>query len=185
MKRWLVVGAVVVAAVLSLGLVTWAVERGPWGHGFGDRRSGRMGPRILALLDNERFKSQLGLSDEQAGRLRQIVVGAEKSSIQTRAQIQVRSIELRELLRSDKPDRDAVMKKVQEISSLRGQIMQQHIDALLAAKAVLTPEQQKKARELLERRHGRFLHGPSTEHHGVPGPPPEPSGKAPNPPEDN
>jgi Spy/CpxP family protein refolding chaperone len=82
------------------------------------------------------------------------------------------------MLRSEKPDRDAVMKKVQEISDLRRAMMVQHIDALLASKTVLTPEQQEKIRSFLERRRAGF--GPE----GVrergprlpqePGSPPEP-----------
>ncbi len=185
MRRWLVVGTVVVAVVLGLGLVAWAVERGAWEHGFRDHGSRGMAPRILALLGNDRFKSDLGLGDEQVDHLRQIVIGAQKSSIQTRAQMEIRSIELRELLRADKPDREVVMKKVQEISALRGQMMQQHVEALLAAKSVLTPEQQKKIREFLERRHGEgFWRGPFMEHHGMPGRPPEPPANAPKPSED-
>jgi len=96
----------------------------------------------------------------------------------------VRGIELREMLRADKPDREAVMKKVQEISDLRGQIMRQHVESLLAAKTVLTPEQQKKMRAFLEHR-GR----PGMRHEGfrprqprapgAPEPPAPPPGEPP------
>lgn len=111
-----------------------------------------MGPRLLAMLENDRVKTALGLTDQQADRLRQIAVDTEKSTVMTRAEIAVRSMELRELLRADKPEREAVMKKVQEISDLRGQIMKQHIESLLATKTVLTPEQQRKMRPFLEHR---------------------------------
>jgi hypothetical protein len=39
------------------------------------------------------------------------------------------------------------MKKVQEVSDLAGQLMQQRVQALLSAKTILTPAQQKKIRE--------------------------------------
>jgi len=42
------------------------------------------------------------------------------------------------------------MKKVEEISTLRGQMMKDNIQAILEAKSVLTPEQQKKVREYME-----------------------------------
>jgi Spy/CpxP family protein refolding chaperone len=126
---------------------------------------------MLAMLDNDRFKSELGLTDEQAGRLRQLVLENEKSSVRTKAEVKVRQIELREMLRADNPNRDATLKKAQEISDLHGQMMKQHIEALLTAKTILTPEQQKKMHALMaehafrgrqpgEGRGPRFGHGP-------------------------
>ena len=153
MKRWTWIGVVVMLGLLSLGAVSRAQgpdlepgERGDFGHRGGDR--------MLAMLDNERVRTTLGLSDEQASRLRQVMVDAQKAGLKTRADLGVRRIELRELLRADQPDRDAVMKKVQEISELRGQLMKQRIDSLLASKAILTPEQQQKMRAFMRRRAG-------------------------------
>ncbi len=125
--------------------------RREFGHGFGPGHE--MGQHLLAMLDNDRVKAYLNLSEPQAQQLRKIVVDNEKSSVQTRAQLEVRGIELREMLRADQPDSDAVMKKVQEISDLRGQEMKQHIQALLEAQKVLTPEQRKKIRQFVESRH--------------------------------
>ena len=124
--------------------------RREFGHGFGPGHE--MGQRLLAMLDNDRVKAYLNLSEPQAQQLRKIVVDNEKSGVQTRAQLEVRGIELREMLRADQPDSDAVMKKVQENSDLRGQEMKQHIQALLEAQKVLTPEQRKKVRQFIENR---------------------------------
>jgi Spy/CpxP family protein refolding chaperone len=99
---------------------------------------------MMAMLENDRARAALGLTDEQADGLRQIMVEAQKSAMKMRADIGVRRIELRELMRAEEPDRDAVMKKVQEISDLRGQMMKQRVESLLDSKSVLTPEQQKK-----------------------------------------
>lgn len=168
MRKWIAAGVAVLLGGVALGLVARAQDGGqfrpgPEGHefrgGFFTQGRGlggahRMGPRLLALLDNDRVKAALGLTDDQATHLRQIVVDTEKSSVKTGAEMAVRGIELRELLRADKPDRQAVMKKVDEISSLRQEMMRQHIDALLNAKNVLTPEQQKKIRSFIERRQG-------------------------------
>jgi Spy/CpxP family protein refolding chaperone len=103
---------------------------------------------MLAMLESDRFKAELNLTDQQVGRLHQIVLEGEKASVKTRAELQVHGLELRELLRADQPEREAVMKKVQEISEVRGQMMRQHVESLLAAKSVLTPEQQQKFRSL-------------------------------------
>ena len=130
---------------------------GRWdgGHGFG------AGLGLLGLANNSRLRAYLNLTDQQADRLHQISVDSEKSSVKTRADLELRGIELHELLRADNPDHDAVMKKVQEISELRGQRMKQHMETLLAARNVLTPEQQKKLRSFRE---NRGFGGPGREH---------------------
>lgn len=124
---------------------------------MGFEHGGQRISHLMAMLDNERVKAALGLTDDQADRLHKILVGVEESSIKTRSDIAVRGIELRELLRADKPDRDAVMKKAEEISQLRGELMSQRLQAMLDAKNVLTPEQQAKIRNFMEsRREGGF-----------------------------
>ena len=142
--------------------------RGRWDgqHGFGG------GARLGGLADNPRARAYLNLTDQQVDRLHQIAVDSEKSSVKTRADLELRSIELRELLRADNPDHDAVMKKVQEISELRGQRMKQHMETLLTAKSVLTTEQQKKLRSFREN-HGFGAPGREhmMEHHGGQGRP--------------
>jgi Spy/CpxP family protein refolding chaperone len=183
MTKWarmgLAVGAAVVLAGLSVGAETWAQEAGHFEGGreggqfqFGEARDfghgQRMGARLLAMLENDRVKSALGLTDDQTARLRQIVVDTQKSNITTGAEMAVRGIELRELLRVDSPDRDAVMKKIDQISALRTGILKQDVDALLKAKTVLTPEQQKKIRTFIERhRAGGEMGGGTFVWHGT------------------
>jgi Spy/CpxP family protein refolding chaperone len=186
MRKKLVIAGIAAAAVLSLAVVGWAIERGSWGPRFGEHEHGKMASRVLRLLDNDHFRAAMNITDEQASRLRGIIVDAEKSSIKTSAAMKVDAIDLREMLRADNPDHDAVLKKVREISNLRGELMKEHVEALLQAKSVLTPEQQKKLREFFEARHGHeFMHerfmehrgmpGPGMEHHGMPGMQPAPA----------
>ncbi len=158
MKRLAVIGMLLAWGWFGAGL---AAQDGPMG-GFGGGpsglgREGRHGLRMLALLESDQVKSALGLSEQQATRLREIMLDTAKSTVKTRADLEVHGIELAELLRADKPDHDAVVKKVQEISELRGEMMKQHVGALLAAKDVLTPEQQKKIRSFIG---GRLAQGP-------------------------
>jgi Spy/CpxP family protein refolding chaperone len=166
-KKWIALALVLGLAVATLGYVAYAQEKGMGraesrGHEFmagggfsgmgGFHGRAHMARKLLAMLDNPRFKQSLGLTDEQSGQLRKIIVDGEKSAIKARADLAVRGIELRELLRADHPDREAVMKKADDISALRAQMMKQHLDSLLAAKSVLTPEQQARIRSFLERR---------------------------------
>jgi Spy/CpxP family protein refolding chaperone len=121
-----------------------------------ERRGPMGGPlervsRLLAALDDPRVRTMLNLTDQQADGLRKIIVGTETFTIKTGADIAVDSIDLRELLRADKPDRAAVMSKGDEISKATSQLINHYLDAMLAAKAVLTPEQQKMIRAYIER----------------------------------
>jgi len=120
-------------------------RRGPRSGGPLERVS-----RLLAALDDPRVRTMLNLTDQQADSLRKIIVGAETFTIKTGADIAVDSINLRELLRADKPDRAAVMSKGDEISKATSQLINHYLEAMLAAKAVLTPEQQKMIRAYIE-----------------------------------
>ena len=157
MKKWM-------AAAALLAFATASFAAAPYRQ---DGRAGRMrefqashghfmNQRLLALLDNDQFKSKTNITDNQASRLRKIIIDTQESSIKTRAEMQVEEIELHELLRQDKSDQDAVMKKVQRLAELRGDMMQDNIKALLGTKEVLSPEQQKQVREFLR---GGFSRG--------------------------
>ena len=204
MRRTIALGTMGFLALLATVLVTWGLE-GPdrvgwqgqqrfedrgraggfgrqeagWGHG---RHGFGGGAGLLHLADNPRVRAELNLTDEQVGRFHKLAVESEKSSVQTRAELELRGIELREMLRAENPDHDSILKKVDEISALRGQKSRQHVETLLAARNVLTPEQQKKLRSFREE---RGFGGPGHEHRmehgeghgqpfGRPGAPPVP-----------
>ena len=159
-RKGLMTSSILALSLLSLGNIGWGVNQGKWGNSLREHRNHLGVERLLALLNSDRIRIYLGLTDPQVDRLRQIAVETEKADVKTRAEIEVRSIELREALRADKPDRDEILKRVQEISELRGEVMKHQVEALLAAKAVLSPEQQRRVFSLLEnRQEGRRVGG--------------------------
>jgi hypothetical protein len=106
--------------------------------------------RLLAALDDPRVRTMLNLTEQQADSLRKIVVDTETFTIKTGADVAVNSIELRELLRADKPDRTAVMSKGDQVSKSTSLLINHYLDAILSAKALLTPEQQRMLRAYME-----------------------------------
>ena len=151
-KKGILASSLMVVLFLSLGNLASAGCQGTWGSQSREPRE-RVGiEKLLPLLDSDRFRSYLGLEGPQVERLRQIALETEKANVKIRAEIEVRSIELREALRAEKPDRDEILKMVQEISDLRGGMMKQDVEAILAAKSVLTPEQQRKVMFIIENR---------------------------------
>jgi periplasmic protein CpxP/Spy len=171
MKRWMVLGSLMAAAAIGIAIMAHAQEaersvvvraRTEGGMGMpmgelGGLRGMAGGQRMLAMLDNDRVRAALNLTDDQAAKLRQIVVNTQKSAIKSRADIAVAGIDLRELLLQDNPDRDAVMKQVDTISGLGTDLAKEYVDAVLQAKTILTPEQQKKIRTFIEMR--RMMRG--------------------------
>ena len=163
------------------------------GGGFGREGMGGPGGRhgfaLLRLAENPRVRAELNLTDAQVGRLHALAVESEKSSIKTRADLELHDVELRELLRADNWDHDAIMSKVQAISDLRGQMAKQHMETMLTARSVLTPEQLKKVHSMMENRGFGGRGGPGgpggperehmMEHHGGQGRPPGRPGAGP------
>jgi Spy/CpxP family protein refolding chaperone len=104
------------------------------------------------MAENPRVRQALSLTDDQVARLHTISVNAEKSSVETRARLQVNRIELRELMRGDNPDQSAIMAKMDEANTLQGTMQKQRVQAMLSARSVLTPDQLKKLKTLAENR---------------------------------
>ncbi len=94
------------------------------------------------------LSEKLGLSDEQKSEIESIKLKAEKAAIPREAELKSARLDLRELLKADKVDRAAVRRKLEEISKLRVELKMIRINSMLDAKAVLTPEQLKKLKEI-------------------------------------
>jgi len=171
--------SLLVLLFLSWGSMAWGSNPRMSGDRLREPQD-RLGvERLLALLDSDRIRTYLRLEDPQVERLRHIAVETEKANVKTRAEIEVRSIELRERLRAVKPERDEILKQVQEISDLRGEMMKHNVEAILAVKAVLSPEQQKKVFFILENRYeggsvGEKPRGMRAKPQPGPGTPPQP-----------
>ncbi len=159
MYRSLLACTLILGGLLAVPLR--AADQGPedWGPGRG-HGPGMDGGPMFGLMHHERMKAELGLTDEQSAKLHQIFTDSKKASIRARADLEVKRMELHELMMADKTDREAALKKAAEISDLRGQMMRQHIETMLAAKAVLTPEQQKKMHALMAEHMSRRGEGP-------------------------
>lgn len=153
-------------------------EQGRWGGREAGRRMGWQrgghrgfggGDHLLRMAENPRVRQYLGLTDDQVTRLHEIGINAEKSAVQTRADLELRHIELRELLRADNPDHDAIMNKLDQINALQGKMEKQRVETMLSARAVMTPEQLKKIKTFMENRGSGMEHGPMMHRHAGPG----------------
>jgi Spy/CpxP family protein refolding chaperone len=113
------------------------------GMGFAPGRN--LQRRHRALLMQQRW-AQLGLSDSQRERLRELRDTHERQAIERRAQLQLARLDLRRLMRADHPDPEAVNAQIDRLARLRAEQMKSAYDLRLRAQSVLTDEQLQKLR---------------------------------------
>ncbi len=176
MMRMMLKAVLSVVLVSALAPLAWAQEPPPMPQGpeDGPRRGREMGPRsgrpaffrsegrmgpmgrmrghgdfgLARLLSNPQFRERLGVSTEQAAKIRQEDLNFRKAEIRNRADLEVKHMELEELLAADKADRAAIDKKLREISETRYASEKSGIDHHLAMKEALTPEQREKLKQM-------------------------------------
>jgi Spy/CpxP family protein refolding chaperone len=143
----------------------WGRDRGGWGHrrnGFG--RDGRRGHRhsgFARLLNDPAVRQQVGITDEQAATIRKQELDFGKAEIRDRADVEIRRMELKDLLATDKPDRNAINAKLQEISAAQLSLQKSTIDYRLTMRDEITPAQREKLRQLMRDRWQRDGRGRS------------------------
>ncbi|OPX17563.1 hypothetical protein BXT86_05805 [candidate division WOR-3 bacterium 4484_100] len=131
-------------AALIMFFGFFIVTAGYGQHFQGPRPDGPPGPRMGML---ERMQ-MLNLSDEQRDKIADIQTNFRKKVIPIKAEIQLKEIDLKNEMRADEPNRTRIMNLVKAISELELKIKQADIDRRLKIRALLTPEQRKKLKNM-------------------------------------
>jgi Spy/CpxP family protein refolding chaperone len=108
------------------------------------------GPRILMQLRRPEIQQSLGLTAEQTQKLKDFGFEHQKQSIQERANVELRRLELSRLMGAENADKAAIDKKVDEIAQAEAALMKSALHAEVDARAVLTKEQKAKLPQLLQ-----------------------------------
>jgi Spy/CpxP family protein refolding chaperone len=120
-----------------------AAPHGDMGSGPGDGPDDGLGMgQGIAMLH------QLDLTPAQREKFADIHERAMKQNIQAGADLQIARLDLAKLMRAETPDGRAIDAQIDKLAGLRAGIQKSRVAALLEARALLTPEQQKKLREL-------------------------------------
>jgi Spy/CpxP family protein refolding chaperone len=127
---------------------------GMMGHG-GPGMMGRGGPGGMGAL-----REQLNLTDEQKNRLADIRDRHERTVIPIQGELRLASLDLRKLMRADRPDSRAINAQIDKLAGLRASMQKSRVAGMLEARAVLTPAQQKLLREHRGAMMGRGMGGP-------------------------
>lgn len=128
--------------------------------GFGGMRGhGRRGFMLARLVNNPDLRQKIGITDEQAAKIRQQYFDFRKSEIRSGADLRVKRLELKDLISAEKPDRAAIDRKLQEVGAAQLAREKSAVDFHLAMREALTPEQRQKLRQLVQESH-RGAFGP-------------------------
>lgn len=150
MKRSMLIGIAVMFLALCAPSL-WADEPhgGPkeQGKGYGEHGGGKKGHHggaghyLRHLLMHQK---EIGLSDEQVGKIKALQLELDKTRIRTEAEIEVAERELHEMIRDEKTDLAAIEAKLKQGANLEVGLRLASVKARRDAMALLTPEQREK-----------------------------------------
>ncbi|MBL7996895.1 Spy/CpxP family protein refolding chaperone [bacterium] len=98
----------------------------------------------------------LNLTKDQAAKMKQIRNAARKQNIPLKGDMQLKQMELQDLMAMDSPDKNAIAVKVKEIDAIRTQIKLNKMNARIDCRNVLTKEQKEKMEQMRSQR--RMMH---------------------------
>jgi len=144
---------------MQRGMHGWGEDGG---RGMGMHHRGGRGMGLAFLVNNPEMRKRIGISDEQAAKIRQQTLDFRKAEIRTRADLQVKRLEMHSLLAADAPDRAAIDRTLQEVGTAQMALEKNAIDFHLTMRAALTPEQREKLKAMRQEfhPHGNGQHGP-------------------------
>lgn len=98
-----------------------------------------------------KFKEGMAITDEQADKLQAIKTEFQKQKIKMKADIQLTSVDLHEMLRNDQGDLGAVESTLKKLFEIRADLYMASVKAGRDAKAVLTDEQRSRMKAVHDR----------------------------------
>ncbi len=131
---------------------------GPWDRGDWGRMHRHHEFMLARLVDNPTFRERIGMTPEQAQKIRTETFDFRKAEIRNRANLLVKKLELRELVSAETPDRSAINSKLEEISAARLTEAKAAVNFHLDMRDALTPDQKLKLQEMRQQffQHRRF-----------------------------
>jgi Spy/CpxP family protein refolding chaperone len=134
-------------------------------HGMGGMQGGGM-----MMDDDHPMWKHLGLDDKQKDALKALRSKTMKDMAKRRADKQIAGIELKDLLDKDPVDMKSVETSVKKNESLKAEMFLAHIKAREEMKSILTPDQRKRLKEMMEagRGAGCGMMGGDAEHKDMP-----------------
>ncbi len=145
----------------------------------GMHHRGGPGMGLGFLANNPEMRQKLGITEEQAAKIRQQTLDFRKAEIRNRADLQIKRLDLHSLMAADTPDRAAIDRTLQEVGAAQMALEKSAVDFHIAMRTALTPEQREKLKAMRQEFHprGAGQRHPMMKHQGgaqsTPPPPPQ------------
>ncbi len=147
MKKILIIG-------LALGMVISA-------QGFGGRQAKD------CKMGGKQLHAELNLTTEQSDKIEALKLDFQKQQIDQRADVQKLHLEMKELMRADKPNRKAINSTLEKISGKQLVMKKMHVNHRLDVRELLTDEQKEIFdQHAMRKGHGRQGNGMGSRHGG-------------------
>jgi len=150
----LLLAMVAIAYAQDPGMMAEGSEMEPGMMGMMGKGS-EMGPGMMGGHYILGKLMSVGLDEKQKDAVKEIVRKTMKETIKKRADLDIARIDLRDLLDKDSVNMKAVESKLKQIASLEADIHLSRIKAHEEIKSILTPDQRRKLKEMME--HGMMM----------------------------
>ena len=129
------------------------------------------GVALHRMLQDPAVRERLKITPEQAAKIQAQQSTVAKSMIRGHADIQVKRMELAELMRAEKPDRVLIDKKLREVQDATFAAEKARVDNHLTTRDLFTPEQRQEMEKMRGEFRGRMMQrGPGGPGEGGMGP---------------
>ncbi len=143
MKRMLIILVALMGIMGMFTLPSFADHhRGLQCRGKGDHLP------IGRLLNNPEFAEKLELAPDQIASLKTLHFDHKKRMIALRSDLQLKKLELHQLMERERLDKGLIRKKVKEITMAKGEIALEKMEMKLSASDILTEEQVAKLKKM-------------------------------------
>jgi Spy/CpxP family protein refolding chaperone len=109
------------------------------------------------MMQDPAMRERLKITPDQVTKLQAHQSTMAKSMIRSHADIQVKRMELAELMRADKPDRVLIDKKLREVQDASFAAEKARIDSQLTVRDMFTPEQRQEMEKMQEEFRGPMM----------------------------
>ena len=139
------------AALFSGAMITCAQQPRPGNPGSGGHEGPEMGGVLGRILEQPGLAKKIGITEEEATRIKDSMYETGKKNIQLRADRQLAELELRKLLDMDAPDLATIDKALEEAGRLQTELRKQKVHQRVAVREILGPEKAAKLKKAMQR----------------------------------
>ena len=119
-------------------------------HGGMMREGGKHGDMMERYQHMQMMMRHLGLNGKQKAEVESIMTAHMKDVIKKQADLKIAELDLKSILSKDPIDMKAAESKLKDIEAMKTALFLSHLTVHQDTKSVLTPEQQKKMKEMME-----------------------------------